>query len=147
MATTDAPLKRLFERLDFAPKPRTDALDAILEHWQSKRGDALFPQTRDIAIADLRAGRTEAFIFIGDGEGSFEMLAGSPGLTRLLGPMRGGEGLNAAPNRRSAARLRRLFEVIKMPAAHCLRSLRLTTSKAADPWRSWSHRYPATVET
>ncbi len=40
LAIAPKPLRRLFDRLDYAPRPRSGVLAGLLEHWEARRGGA-----------------------------------------------------------------------------------------------------------
>ena len=44
MALTEPPLKRLFDRLDFAPQPKRPELQLVHERWEAARDGAVAPQ-------------------------------------------------------------------------------------------------------
>lgn len=113
LALTTPPLKRLFERLDFSPRPTIKTLTAISEYWRAKCGHALFPSIADVDPAELEAGSAEAFLYRARVDGrDFELVTGGTVLKTLLGSANRGETLSAVPRRRAAARLRRLFEAV-----------------------------------
>jgi ribose-phosphate pyrophosphokinase len=106
MAETPPFLKRLFERLDFAPQPIGVETRHALEHWlAARRGVA--PTFADV-VADLR-NRGFAFRAVPDAR-DYEIVIGAKAVAPLLGPVTEGARLSEAPNRRGAVRLRRLFD-------------------------------------
>ncbi len=109
LAIVDPPLRRLFARLDFAPRPAQKSLSDLLEGWESLRGAAVAPE---LARAK-EAAPANAFIFARD-EGARDFILRRPslGLERLTGLAEAGGRLSASPELRHAVRLRRLFETI-----------------------------------
>jgi len=106
LAETQPYLKRLFERLDFAPRPMGAATRHALEHWQAtRRGVA--PTFADV-VADLRHSGF-AFRAVPDAR-DYEIVIGAKAVAPLLGAVTEGARLSEAPNRRGAVRLRRLFD-------------------------------------
>lgn len=114
MALTEPPLKRLFERLDFAPQPKRLELDIVHERWAAARAGAVAPRRSAISFAPQDRGAAETFFvyrFEGPEEGV--LTEGASAATTLLGPCRIGDKLSAAANRRGAVRLRRLFKEVR----------------------------------
>ncbi|BBU60891.1 hypothetical protein MSC49_08260 [Methylosinus sp. C49] len=106
LAETQPHLKRLFERIDLAPRPIGVETSRALEHWRaSRRGVA--PTFADV-VADLRHG---GFAFRAVPEArDYEIVIGAKAAAPLLGAVAEGARLSEAPNRRGAVRLRRLFD-------------------------------------
>ncbi|MBG0809225.1 ribose-phosphate pyrophosphokinase [Methylosinus sp. H3A] len=106
LAETQPFLKRLFERLDFAPQPIGAETKHALEHWRTtRRGVA--PSFADV-VADLRH---SGFAFRAVPEArDYEIVIGAKAVAPLLGAVAEGARLSEAPNRRGAVRLRRLFD-------------------------------------
>lgn len=109
LALSSAPLRRLFDRLDFAPRPREPALAAELEFWSVMRKGRIapaFPLPREsLGVASLVF--TEAEL-----PRDYVLRQAGRETTPLLGLVNEGALLSAAPNRRSAVRLRRLIELV-----------------------------------
>ena len=59
MAQTEPPLKRLFERLDFAPQPKRPELDLLHERWEAARAGAVAPRRSAISFAPEERGVAE----------------------------------------------------------------------------------------
>jgi ribose-phosphate pyrophosphokinase len=115
MAMTEPPLKRLFERLDFAPQPKRFELDIVHERWKAARDGAVAPRRSAISFApeDREAAET---LFVHRFEGSDDdavLTEGASAAAMLLGPYRIGDRLSEAGNRRGAVRLRRLFKEVR----------------------------------
>jgi ribose-phosphate pyrophosphokinase len=104
LAVTQPPLRRLFERLDFAPAPQGAAPKAVLEAWKAaRRGVA--PALRD--LGDVEGG----FVFRRvEGERDYALVSGETAARTLIGALAPGARLCAAGDLRGAARLRRLFD-------------------------------------
>ena len=63
-AETPLPLKRLFERLDFALQPKHQALVYLLSHWTDQRGGAIPPRVpRTSSFRGLRRKRRHHLSF------------------------------------------------------------------------------------
>ncbi|WP_201281606.1 ribose-phosphate pyrophosphokinase [Methylosinus sp. Ce-a6] len=108
LAETPPFLKRLFERLDFAPQPIGAQTRHALEHWlASRRGVA--PTFADV-VADLR-NCGFAFRAVPDAR-DYEIVIGAKAVAPLLGAVTEGARLSEAPDRRGAVRLRRLFDEV-----------------------------------
>jgi ribose-phosphate pyrophosphokinase len=106
LATTQPFLRRLFERLDFAPQPAGAEAKHVLAQWRAaRRGVA--PALAEM-IASLRGGF--AFRKIA-GERDYELLRGAQALAPLLASSEGAR-LRACADRRAAVRLRRLFDEV-----------------------------------
>ena len=106
MALTSPAMRRLFSRLDFAPRPRDAELARALAAWDLLRRDRVAPMHDEdfgpgIAVF-IRAERGRDYVL----ERYDSDLAG------LLGALRPSSALSAAPKRRRAARLRRLFDLV-----------------------------------
>jgi ribose-phosphate pyrophosphokinase len=109
MALTSAPLRRLFGRLDFAPRPHDPELAGVLDCWLRLRAGQVAPQVPfpgkglgpEVSVF-VRAPRARDYVL---------EIRGAE-LSRLLGDLQQGMMLSAAPKRRQAVRLRRLLEVV-----------------------------------
>jgi len=102
-------LLRLFNRLDFAPAPAQGILALLLKQWNAARADAPFP--RASAIAKQPGGFPSGFVFQRlDGERDYALAAGLAAAEAVLGSLGANGRLSRAENRRTAVRLRRLFE-------------------------------------
>ena len=115
MALTEPPLKRLFERLDFAPQPKRLELDLVHERWEAARAGAVAPRRSAISFAPEERGAAET-LFVHRFEGPDDdgvLTEGAPAAAMLLGPCRIGDRLSEAGNRRGAVRLRRLFKEVR----------------------------------
>ncbi len=109
LAVVAPPLRRLFSRLDFAPRPLQKSLSDLLAIWEELRGASVAP---DLTRAEQSA-PANAFVFEGDEDGrDFLLRRASLGLERLTGLGLAGERLSASPDLRHAARLRRLFQTV-----------------------------------
>ncbi len=114
LALTDPPLKRLFERLDFAPQPRDGALAELLDHWQALRDGDVAPKREALNFAKLGSAARHAYLFrTGSDARSYVLAEGAAALAPLLGNCKIGDRLAAMPEARAAARLRRLFEAVR----------------------------------
>lgn len=109
LAIADPPLRRLFARLDFAPRPLWESLSSVFAAWEALRGGAVAPQlsrAEELVPAN-------GFVFeSNDGERDFILRRASLGLERLTGLTELGGRLSASPELRHAVRLRRLFETV-----------------------------------
>lgn len=115
MALTQAPLRRLFERLDFAPTPKEEALGLILEQWEAARDGMVAPSRRRIAAA-TQASHINERIFVhrlAEGERDYILVNGEKAVAALLGPCELNARLSEAKDRREAVRLRRLFDEVR----------------------------------
>ncbi len=115
MALTEPPLKRLFERLDFAPQPTTPELGVVLARWEAARAGAVAPHRRSIAFSPQDHGALER-LFVHHIEGVDDdaiLTEGETAAKILLGACRVGDRLSQAANRRGAVRLRRLFKEVR----------------------------------
>lgn len=110
MALTEPPLKRLFERLDFAPQPTTLELDIVHQRWEAARAGAIAPRRQAIVFSEQDRGALDT-LFVHRFEGDAAVLTeGETAAKTLLGACRVGDRLSEAANRRGAARLRRLLK-------------------------------------
>ncbi|MBM3562362.1 MAG: ribose-phosphate pyrophosphokinase [Alphaproteobacteria bacterium] len=116
MAMTEPPLKRLFDRLDFAPQPKRLELQVVHERWEAARDGAVAPRKSAINFAPEDRGAAET-IFVHRFEGSDDddsvLTEGASAAAMLLGPCRIGDRLSEAANRRGAVRLRRLLKEVR----------------------------------
>jgi ribose-phosphate pyrophosphokinase len=115
-AASEPRLRRLFQRVDFAPQPQHEGLRSLTCYWLKMRGEAIAPRPADMRFVS-EAASTLGFIFAyRDGERGYEMVDGGPSLRLFLGPD-SGRGAAGTPKsvtyRRGAARLRRLFETVR----------------------------------
>lgn len=115
MALTEPPLKRLFERLDFAPQPTTPELGAVHERWEAARAGTVAPRRGAIAFApqDRAASQTLFVHRFEDGVDDGALAEGEAAAQLLLGPCHIGDRLSQAQNRRGAVRLRRLLKEVR----------------------------------
>ncbi|WP_229426588.1 ribose-phosphate diphosphokinase [Microvirga alba] len=112
---TDPALRRLFERLDFAPQPKDGSLARLLTYWQDRRGGAIAPRPRDIAVPELAEDAANAFVFrFSPGGRDLALIFGGAALESLVGPCDpGAEVLTEAAGRRGVVRLRRLADLVR----------------------------------
>ncbi|MCI4679167.1 ribose-phosphate diphosphokinase [Rhodoblastus acidophilus] len=109
LAIVDPPLRRLFSRLDFAPRPVQQGLSELLANWEALRAGAVAPA---LAAAEETV-PANGFVFArDDSERDFLLRRASIGLERLTGLTEAGARLSASPEPRHAVRLRRLFETV-----------------------------------
>jgi ribose-phosphate pyrophosphokinase len=108
-ADTEPFLKRLYERIDYAPEPRDASLREILGLWRDARQGELVPPVSACRIDELGAAQAAFFMFGRRGPRDFTVLdAGSQAAAFL------GLDLHTRPspipaNRRAAVRMRRLL--------------------------------------
>ncbi|MGE0195420.1 MAG: ribose-phosphate diphosphokinase [Methylocystis sp.] len=113
MAMTEPPLKRLFERLDFAPQPKRLELDIVHERWEAARDGAVAPRRSAISFAPEDRAAAET-LFVHRFEGSDAVLTeGASAAAMLLGYCEIGDRLSEASGRRGAVRLRRLLKEMR----------------------------------
>ncbi len=109
MAVDDPPLRRLFDRLDFAPRPSQARLSELLAQWEALRDERVAPQP-PFARGSVAP---DAFLFARrDSENDYVLERACAGLESVLGSAEAGDTLTVAPNARQAARLRRLFDAV-----------------------------------
>lgn len=127
-AVTDPRLRRLFERLDFAPQPRDSSLARILAYWMERRQNVVAPKPNDMTVSDLGDDGTNAFIFRFAPEGDdLSLIFGGATLESLVGPCDPGAViLTEASERREAVRLRRLAALVKARAEPVLAGFVIT---------------------
>ncbi len=114
LALTEPALKRLFDRLDFAPQPCEPALAELLRHWRELRDGYIAPKEKALDLGEIGVAARHAFRFrMGPDARSYSLAEGAAALAPLLGNCKIGDRLAAAPHRRAAARLRRLFEAVR----------------------------------
>lgn len=115
MAVTEPPLKRLFERLDFSPRPMAKELSVVLERWRAARSGAVAPTRRAIAFSPEETSALETiFVFrLAEAEEHSVLVEGERAAQAMLGPCSSGDRLSQASDRRGAVRLRRLLEEVK----------------------------------
>jgi ribose-phosphate pyrophosphokinase len=115
MAMTEPPLKRLFDRLDFAPQPKRLELQIVHERWETARDGAVAARRNAIDFAPQERGAA-ATIFVHRFEGPGDdcvLTEGASAAAMLLGPCRIGDRLSEATDRRGAVRLRRLLKEVR----------------------------------
>lgn len=115
MAMTEPPLKRLFDRLDFAPQPNRPELQIVHERWEAARDGAVAPKRSAIDFAPQERGAADTvFAHRFEGQGDDCVLTeGASAAALLLGLCRIGDRLSEAANRRGAVRLRRLLKEMR----------------------------------
>jgi ribose-phosphate pyrophosphokinase len=125
-AETPPPLRRLFDRLDFAPHPKHEAMTHLLEAWEAQRRHAAAPWPTSGQISDLDAARSQAFVVRSRApEHDYIVTSGAETLEPLLGPTEPGSRLSEAPRRRAVVRLRRLFDAVREAGEPVLAEFRL----------------------
>ena len=111
LAVLEPPLRRLFERIDFAPQPRSERLKAILDLWTAKRRGHIAPSPEATEAAWSGKG---AFHFAYDAsKHKYELAEGAESVRPLLGELKRGQDLATSGSRRAAVRLRRLFDAVR----------------------------------
>lgn len=114
LVQTSFPLRRLFRRLDFAPLPRDDFLGRLLTVWQARRDELIFPSERDLDMENLDPQGKFAFVYgVAEQRRNYTLRSGVASVEAVLGRCEVGANLSAAPRRRGAVRLRRLFEAVR----------------------------------
>ncbi|MGO9943067.1 MAG: ribose-phosphate diphosphokinase [Rhodoblastus sp.] len=109
LAFADLPLRRLFARLDFAPRPREENLLDLLGRWDTLREGHVAPK---LPLSE-GAVPPDAFVFLRGGlEHDYILQHPYAGLAALLGIAQADDKLSKAPILRQAARLRRLFDTV-----------------------------------
>ena len=110
LSVVDPPLRRLFTRLDFAPRPFQQSLSGLLGKWDALRAE----RHRAATGGDGRRASDRRLHFGQGGRRSpnYILRRDALGLEHLTGMAGGGGLLSAAPQPREAARLRRLFETV-----------------------------------
>lgn len=125
-AETSPPLRRLFDRLDFAPHPKHEAMARLLESWEAQRQRAAAPWPTSSQISDLGLARGQAFVIHSRApEHDYIVTSGADALEPLLGPTEAGARLSEAPRRRAVVRLRRLFDAVREAGEPVLAEFRL----------------------
>lgn len=109
MALTSAPLRRLFDRLDFAPQPHEPEFARALDSWVRLRAGQVAPQ---VPFPSKALGPEVSLFVRAPRARDYVLEFRGAKLSGLLGDLQQGMALSAAPKRRQAARLRRLFEVV-----------------------------------
>lgn len=108
---TAPPLRRLFERLDWAPQPRRAPLADILATWREARAGRLHPTLAEFTGDRLPPG---AFVFRRDAAADdYALVAGADALSPLSEGSHAGDPLSGLDDRRIAVRLRRLFDAVR----------------------------------
>jgi ribose-phosphate pyrophosphokinase len=107
MAEVGPPLRRLFDRLDFAPNPVEAALASALASWARLRGANAAPRwpmpTKDLGAASA--------VFLREaGRRDYVLAWKGAAFDALSGPLQTEAELSSAPRRREAVRLRRLLD-------------------------------------
>lgn len=128
-AMTDPALRRLFERLDFAPQPKDEALSWLFDYWKDKRSGRVAPSPQEIALSDLGEAAANGFILQFDPQGGAPVLRfGGVAFEKLMGACDPGVVVLAkAPRRRGAVRLRRLSELVRRCAEPVLAEFETST--------------------
>lgn len=114
-AMTDPALRRLFERLDFAPQPKDESLARLMEYWTNKRNGHVAPTTQDMSVPELGDDAAQAFILrIDPRERMPRLVFGGAAFETLMGPCDPGANVLQSPiETRGAVRLRRLLELVR----------------------------------
>ena len=100
LAVLEPPLRRLFERIDFAPQPRSERLKAILDLWTAKRRGHIAPSPEATEAAWSGKG---AFHFAYDAsKHKYELAEGAESVRPLLGELKRGQDLATSGSRRAA---------------------------------------------
>ena len=112
-AQPEAPMQRLFFRIDFAAQPQDVSLRRVLGHWQVHRGAEIFPSRIALDADKVGQDREHVFVFDRTGDDDFRLSFGGAVLAELLGPIEEGALLSKLQARRTAVRLRRLFALVE----------------------------------
>jgi ribose-phosphate pyrophosphokinase len=111
MALTSARLRRLFTRLDFAPRPNEPRLASALEVWNELRLRRFAPQAPLSSLVPLGSG---AALFVrSDRERDYILERTTPEFADLLGGLTEGAAISSSSKKRQAVRLRRLFDQVE----------------------------------
>lgn len=118
LAITEPALRRLFDRLDFAPQPKDESLALLFEYWIKQRGNRTAPISQEIKRSDLKESATDAFMVQYDHDRNAPALMfGGASFETLVGPCDPGAMLLAeASQRRGLVRLRRLADLVRRRA-------------------------------
>ncbi|WP_414473883.1 ribose-phosphate diphosphokinase [Microvirga sp. M2] len=132
-AMTDPALRRLFERLDFAPQPKDEALAFLFDYWKEKRSGRVAPRLQEIAVSDLGEAGANAFILQFNPQADAPVLMfGGAAFENLMGACDPGVAVLAkAPRRRGAVRLRRLSGLVRQCAEPVLAEFETGAADAA----------------
>ena len=106
LALTSAPMRRLFDRLDFAPRPREAKLAVALAAWDRPRSGRVAP-----LISEVLAPSVAVFVRAAEPR-DYALERDDADLPGLIGALPPGARLSAAPRRRRAALLRRLIDLV-----------------------------------
>jgi ribose-phosphate pyrophosphokinase len=124
MATSSAPLRRLFDRLDSGGEPLERGLRETYECWKGLRAGDIAPQ---IDAPQLEPLAPSAFICRRVAAGrDYVIERNSETLARLLGGPT--DRLATAPDRKEAVRLRRLFESVLQAGEHVVAQFSFTSA-------------------
>ena len=115
MAETNPALLRLFERVDSAPKPSNEGLAALLEDWQQKRANVTIPLMPAFADEqqEHRSQSYSLFEIVADDARDYSLRHSNDALNAFLGARQADHRLKRVPERRAAARLRRLLDTVR----------------------------------
>jgi ribose-phosphate pyrophosphokinase len=115
MAETNPALFRLFERVDGAPKPSNEGLAALLEDWQQKRANVTIPLMTAFADEqqEHRSQSYSLFEIVTDDARDYSLRHSNDALDAFLGTCQAGHRLKRVPERRAAARLRRVLDSVR----------------------------------
>jgi ribose-phosphate pyrophosphokinase len=106
MALTSAPMRRLFDRLDFAPRPREAKLASALAAWDRLRSGRVAPMVGEVLGPGVA-------VFVRTAQPrDYALERDDSDLPDLIGALGPGARLSSAPKRRPAALLRRLIDLI-----------------------------------
>ncbi len=130
-AMTDPALRRLFERLDFAPQPKDESLARLMEYWTNKRDGRVAPTLQDMSVSELGDDSAQAFILRIDPHDRAPLLVfGGAAFETLMGPCDpGADVLRSPAEARGAVRFRRLVELVRSHAEPVLADF---TTRMAD---------------
>ena len=109
MALTSSPMRRMFDRLDFAPRPRDAKLAGALAAWSRLRASRVAPE---LPMHDEAFGPGIAVFIRAAQSRDYILKRYDSDLADLIGGLGPGSALSVAPKRRRAARLRRLFDLV-----------------------------------
>ena len=124
-AETPPPLRRLFDRLDFAPQPKDDALAHLLSLWEAERRKSgrIWPHSVD--LGGTGGPEPRGFVFESCGDQDYVLTEGAAAVEPLLGSCAPGRKLSDAPQPRGAVRLRRLFDAVRQAGEPVLAEFRV----------------------
>lgn len=112
-AETPPYLRRLFDRLDYAPQPQSEPAARMLTSWRTERDRSPSPWPSLSSLTGSGDAPPALFGFGIQGDRDYRLVVSGAEAAQVIGACAIGASLTTLPQRRLAVRLRRLFATVR----------------------------------